>query len=477
MSKQVLTTAAVAAVVVATADAQWSASGSLSGSGGRPNYNVGVSRTGASGWGGSATVGGQFGGKPTYGAGVSYTSPSATGWNMNGGVQKSPGSGFSGGISLTKRFEEEEYDEQRIGLPNPFPGGSTGPYNPTPPFRPFDEEEWEASAGVSGGNGRPQWNVGVSHKWEDEQDEQGLSLKKVKKSLNKIGKAAGKVSNAVEKGKDMGLLEEAEAEFEEQKFKLKKTLNKIGKAAGKVANAYGKAQAVGVLEEEEWEANAGISGGRGRPQWNVGVSHKWDEEELQSLRTDVLKIAKVIVEADEMGIFEEGAQVEQALKKFVKKAVKAAVVATEIGLLDEIMENESQSLKSTLKKVSKVAVAVDQAGLLEEGWEVDAGISGSGGKPTWNVGVKGSWEEEELDEQKFKLKKTLNKIGKAAGKVSNAVEKAQQIGVLEEEEWEANAGISGGRGRPQWNVGVSHKWEEETPVARRFAKRFFTSKQ
>jgi hypothetical protein len=32
------------------------------------------------------------------------------------------------------------------------------------------------------------------------------------------------------------------------------------------------------LEEEEWEANAGISGGRGRPQWNVGVSHKWDEE-------------------------------------------------------------------------------------------------------------------------------------------------------------------------------------------------------
>jgi hypothetical protein len=451
MSKQVLTTAAVAAVVVATADAQWSASGSLSGSGGRPNYNVGVSRTGASGWGGSATVGGQFGGKPTYGAGVSYTSPSATGWNMNGGVQKSPGSGFSGGISLTKRFEEEEYDEQRIG----FPHGSTGPYNPTPPFRPFDEEEWEASAGVSGGNGRPQWNVGVSHKWEDEQDEQGLSLKKVKKSLNKIGKAAGKVSNAVEKGKDMGLLEEAEAEFEEQKFKLKKTLNKIGKAAGKVANAYGKAQAVGVLEEEEWEANAGISGGRGRPQWNVGVSHKWDEEELQSLRTDVLKIAKVIVEADEMGIFEEGAQVEQALKKFVKKAVKATVVATEIGLLDEIMENESQSLKSTLKKVSKVAVAVDQAGLLEEGWEVDAGISGSGGKPTWNVGVKGSWEEG----------------------IVCVTSPCRTTRLLEEEEWEANAGISGGRGRPQWNVGVSHKWEEETPVARRFAKRFFTSKQ
>jgi len=222
---------------------------------------------------------------------------------------------------------------------------------------------------------------------------------------------------------------------------------------------------IGVLEEEGWEVNAGISGSGGKPTWNVGVSHKWeDEQELQSFKTDVLKIAQTIVEADKMGIFEEGAQVEQGLKKIVKKAVKAAVVLNQSGLLEEVMRDEPQSLKSTLKKVVKVAAAVDQAGVLEEGWEVGAGVSGSGGKPTWNVGVKGSWEEEEeqqLDEQKFKLKKTLNKIGKAAGKISNAYDKAQQIGVLEEEGWEVNAGISGSGGKPTWNVGVSHSWEEE----------------
>jgi len=221
----------------------------------------------------------------------------------------------------------------------------------------------------------------------------------------------------------------------------------------------------GKFEEDELEVNAGISGGQGKPIWTVGVSHKWeDEQELQSFKTDVLKIAQTIVEADKMGIFEEGAQVEQGLKKIVKKAVKAAVVLNQSGLLEEVMRDEPQSLKSTLKKVVKVAAAVDQAGVLEEGWEVGAGVSGSGGKPTWNVGVKGSWEEEEeqqLDEQKFKLKKTLNKIGKAAGKISNAYDKAQQIGVLEEEGWEVNAGISGSGGKPTWNVGVSHSWEEE----------------
>jgi hypothetical protein len=232
---------------------------------------------------------------------------------------------------------------------------------------------------------------------------------------------------------------------------------------------------IGKFEEEEWEVNAGISGSGGKPTWNVGVSHSWeDEQELQSFKTDVLKIAQTIVEADKMGIFEEGAQVQQGLKKIVKKAVKAAVVLNQSGLLEEIMQDEPQSLKSTLKKVVKVAVAVDQAGVLEEGWEVSAGVSGSGGSPTWNVGIKGSWEEEEeeeegqqLDEQKFKLKKTLNKIGKAAGKISNAYDKAQQIGVLEEEGWEVNAGISGSGGKPTWNVGVSHSWEEDQPIAKK----------
>jgi len=56
-------------------------------------------------------------------------------------------------------------------------------------------------------------------------------------------------------------------------------LNKIGKISGKVANGVGKAQAIGLLEEEEWEISSGISGEGGKPSWNVGVSHKWEQEQ------------------------------------------------------------------------------------------------------------------------------------------------------------------------------------------------------
>jgi len=90
----------------------------------------------------------------------------------------------------------------------------------------------------------------------------------------------------------------------------------------------------------------------------------------------------------------------------------------------------------------------------------------NGGKPTWSVGIGHKWDEE-FEEQGLslkKVKKALNKVGKAAGKIANGVEKAQQIGVLEEEEWEMNANISGNGGKPTWNVGIGHKWDEEQHI-------------
>ena len=70
-----------------------------------------------------------------------------------------------------------------------------------------EEDEWSVNAGISGGpGGRPNWNVGVSHSWEEE------------------------------------------------------------------------------AEEDEWSVNAGISGQGGRPNWNVGVSHSWEEEAEEELQ-------------------------------------------------------------------------------------------------------------------------------------------------------------------------------------------------
>jgi len=521
-------------------------------------------------------------------------------------------------------YLEEDAEEQGLSLKKvkkavnkagKVAGKVSNAYDKAQQIGVLEEEEWEANAGISGGNGRPQWNVGVSHKWEDE-EEQKFKLKKTLGKVGKVAVVAGQV----------GLLEDEE----EQKFKIGKTINKVGKVAGKVSNVYDKAQQIGVLEEG-WEAGAGVSGGNGKPQWNVGVKGSWEEEIILDeqkfkLSKALKKATKVIVKADELGLLEEDA-VEAGLSSTLKKAVKVVVIANElgaledeaivpqslklskalkkvtkvvdtaqqlgyleeedaeeqglslkklkktvntvsnvavvaaqvgvleedeevdeqglslkkvkkavnkvgkaagkvsnaydkaqqIGVLDEDYEEQKFKLKKTLNKIGKVAVVAGQVGLLEEDevdeqglslkkvkkavnkvgkaagkvsnaydkaqqigvleeeeWEVGAGISGNGGKPQWNVGVSHKWEDEQ-DEQGLslkKVKKAVNKVGKAAGKVSNAYDKAQQIGVLEEEEWEANAGISGGNGRPQWNVGVSHKWEEESPVARRFSKRF-----
>jgi len=374
------------------------------------------------------------------------------------------------------------------------------------PFHPsvliLEEEEWEANAGISGnGRGKPSWNVGISHKWDEESNdlqdlksdllkaaqviiqanemgifdetvvaEQGLgkSVKKavkiaavvaesglleeliydeeqsvknvltkvskfaiaadqaglleeeqdeqkfkLGKTLNKIGKISGKIANGVGKAQAIGLLEEEEYDEQGLSFKkVKKAVNKVGKVAGKVSNAYDKAQQIGVLEEEEWEANAGISGnGRGKPSWNVGISHKWDEEQDEQK----FKLGKTL----------------NKIGKISGKVANGVGKAQAIGLLEE------------------------------EEWEMNAGISGSGGKPSWNVGVSHKWEDaEEQGLSLKKVKKAVNKVGKVAGKVSNAYDKAQQIGVLEEEEWEMNAGISGNGGKPSWNVGISHQWDE-----------------
>ena len=178
-----------------------------------------------------------------------------------------------------------------------LPPGSTI-YNPNP-IRPilYDEEEWQVNAGISGSGGRPSWNVGVSHSWEEDQE-----LQKIK-----IVKNLKKAANVLVKADQLGLLEEDVELDEVQKLKLGKVITgavkvvkvagavglleddseldavqkfHLGKSLDKALNIAGKAKQIGLFDEEEWTVNGGISGGAGgRPQWQVGVSHSWEEEQ------------------------------------------------------------------------------------------------------------------------------------------------------------------------------------------------------
>jgi hypothetical protein len=92
----------------------------------------------------------------------------------------------------------------------------------------------------------------------------------------------------------------------------------------------------------------------------------------------------------------------------------------------------------------------------EEEWEVNAGISGSGGKPQWSVGVSHKWDEDNEGEaeEEQNLAQGMRLGDRKSMKPFRPI-------IWEEEVLEVNAGISGGQGKPQWNVGVSHKWDED----------------
>jgi len=393
---------------------------------------------------------------------------------------------------------EEEYDEQGLSLKKikkvvnkagHVAGKVSNAYDKAQQIGVL-EEGWEAGAGISGSGGKPSWNVGIKGSWDDA-EEQGLSLKKVKKAVNKVGHVAGKVSNAYDKAQQIGVLEEdaeeqglklkkikkavktatkiavvagevglLEEDAEEQGLslkKVKKAVNKVGHVAGKVSNAYDKAQQIGVLEEE------------------------YDEQKFKISKA-LKKATKVIVKADELGLLEEEA-VEAGLSSTVKKSVKFVVAANELGLLeDEAIVYQSLKLSKALNKVGNVVGTAQQLGLLDEEEAEEQGLSVKKIKKAVKTATKVAviagevgLLEEDAEEQGLslkKIKKTVNKVGHVAGKVSNAYDKAQQIGVLEEEEWEAGAGISSNGGKPQWNAGISHKWEEESPIARRFGSKF-----
>lgn len=59
---------------------------------------------------------------------------------------------------------------------------------------------------------------------------------------------------------------------------LSKWIRKIKK----IAHGINALVSAGLLEEDEeqWSINAGVTGGSGRPQWQIGIGHTWEEEEL-----------------------------------------------------------------------------------------------------------------------------------------------------------------------------------------------------
>lgn len=139
-----------------------------------------------------------------------------------------------------------------------------------------------------------------------------------------------------------------------------------------------------------------------------------------------------------------------------KYVVAAAALATVAITQTEATRFSIDQHKKILPIRRPTPVLLDEE---QADWNFNAGIQGgAGGRPQWNVGIGAKWDEEE--EQKLRLKKVVN----AVKRVNNVVNKAQQVGLLDEEQadWNFNAGIQGGAGgKPQWQVGIGAKWDEE----------------
>jgi len=153
-----------------------------------------------------------------------------------------------------------------------------------------------------------------------------------------------------------------------------------------------------------------------------GLSFDWNKIQIHSVKAELVQISHIVLELYKTGGLNGEKLSPERFYKILEKGFKSIVIAAESGLLAQIIQGETPAIQSMLKNVARVALGADIINVLEEeeGWEVDAGISGSGGKPRWDLGVTGSWEDVKKNyfaSTLTKMKQKLSKRGKIVSKI------------------------------------------------------------
>jgi hypothetical protein len=203
-----------------------------------------------------------------------------------------------------------------------------------------DQADWHFDAGIDGQFGKPpNWHVGIGAKWDDEDQEQIMQGDWFQQGLPVPGAHR--------------------------------------------CSPHGDTVCFGSFDEDQadWQFNAGISGQVGQaPNYNVGISAKWDEEDQEQIACypgdeacyemvrplclrktrdgkGCLEFAPSILDDEEQGF---GTKLNNVLNT-IDQAVNTA---HSLGLMDDT--EQKIKIGKALRKVTKTAVKASEMGLLEE---------------------------------------------------------------------------------------------------------------